>query len=79
VSDGRHRRTRPRGGIGVFGRKFGLTTDNIRSVTIVTADANVLTADTNTNSDLLWASQGGGGGNFGVVTSFEFDVHPMPE
>jgi len=67
------------GGIGVFGRKFGLTTDNIRSVTIVTADANVLTADTNTNSDLLWASQGGGGGNFGVVTSFEFDVHPMPE
>jgi hypothetical protein len=64
------------GGIGVFGRKFGLTTDNIRSVTMVTADAQVLTAD---DGDLLWASQGGGGGNFGVVTSFEFDVHPMPE
>jgi hypothetical protein len=64
------------GGIGVFGRKFGLTTDNIRSVTIVTADARIVTA---TEGDLLWAAQGGGGGNFGVVTSFEFDVHPMPE
>jgi FAD binding domain-containing protein/berberine-like enzyme len=67
------------GGIGVFGRKFGLTTDNIRSVTLVTADAQIVTADEETNSDLLWASQGGGGGNFGVATSFEFSVHPMPE
>ena len=67
------------GGIGVFGRKFGLTTDNIRSVTIVTADARIVTVDENTNSDLLWASQGGGGGNFGVATSFEFNVHPMPD
>jgi FAD/FMN-containing dehydrogenase len=67
------------GGIGVFGRKFGLTSDNIRSVTIVTADARIVTADENTNSDLYWACRGGGGGNFGVVTSFEFNVHPMPE
>jgi hypothetical protein len=67
------------GGIGVFGRKFGLTTDNIRSLNIVTADARTVVTDESTNSDLLWASQGGGGGNFGVVTSFEFDVHPMPE
>jgi len=67
------------GGIGVFGRKFGLTTDNIRSVTIVTADARIVTVDENTNTDLLWASQGGGGGNFGVATSFEFNVHPMPD
>jgi hypothetical protein len=67
------------GGIGVFGRKYGLTTDNIRSVTIVTSDARTVTADENTNSDLLWACQGGGGGNFGVATSFEFNVHPMPE
>ncbi len=67
------------GGIGVFGRKYGLTTDNIHSVSIVTADGRIVTADANTNSDLFWACQGGGGGNFGVVTSFEFNVHPMPE
>ncbi len=67
------------GGIGVFGRKFGLTTDSIRSLTMVGADGLVLTADENTHSDLWWASRGGGGGNFGVVTSFEFDVHLMPE
>jgi hypothetical protein len=67
------------GGIGVFGRKFGLTTDNIASVTLVTADARIVTADASTNGDLYWACRGGGGGNFGVVTSFEFDVHPMPE
>ncbi len=67
------------GGIGVFGRKFGLTSDNIRSVTLVSSDARIVTADEASNSDLLWASRGGGGGNFGVATSFEFDVHVMPE
>jgi hypothetical protein len=67
------------GGIGVFSRRYGMTCDNIRSVTLVTADAQVLTADHTRHADLLWACQGGGGGNFGVVTSFEFDVHPMPE
>lgn len=67
------------GGIGVFGRKYGLTTDNIRSLTVVTADARVVTADATTNSDLYWACRGGGGGNFGVATSFEFDVYPMPD
>lgn len=67
------------GGIGVFGRKYGLTSDNIRSVTIVTADARILSADHSTNSDLYWACRGGGGGNFGVVTAFEFEVHPTPE
>jgi FAD/FMN-containing dehydrogenase len=66
------------GGIGVFGRKYGLTTDNIQSVDIVTADGSALSANSNSDPDLLWASQGGGGGNFGVVTSFEFTVHPMP-
>jgi FAD/FMN-containing dehydrogenase len=67
------------GGIGVFGRKFGLTTDNIRALTMVTADAQIVTADASTNRDLFWACRGGGGGNFGVVTAFDFDVHPMPE
>jgi hypothetical protein len=67
------------GGIGVFSRRYGMTCDNIRSLTLVTADAQVITADRANHADLLWACQGGGGGNFGVVTSFEFDVHPMPE
>jgi hypothetical protein len=67
------------GGIGVFGRKYGLTSDNLRSVGIVTADGTFVTADAQNHSDLLWACQGGGGGNFGVATSFEFNVHPMPE
>ena len=67
------------GGVGVFGRKYGLTCDNLRSLDMVTADARVVTADEGTHSDLLWASKGGGGGNFGVVTSFTFDVHPIPD
>lgn len=67
------------GGIGVFGRKFGLTSDNIQSIEVVTADAMTLRADASTHADLLWASQGGGGGNLGVATRFEFAVHPMPE
>lgn len=67
------------GGIGVFGRRYGLTCDNLQSLDIVTADAKLVTADAQNNSDLLWASQGGGGGNFGVATSFQFAVHAMPE
>jgi hypothetical protein len=66
------------GGIGVFGRKYGLTTDSVRSVDIVMADGTTLTADAQNNADLLWACQGGGGGNFGVVTNFEFNVYPIP-
>jgi hypothetical protein len=66
------------GGIGVFGRKFGLTTDNLLAVNMVTADGRHLRADATSQSDLLWACQGGGGGNFGVATSFEFSIHPMP-
>jgi hypothetical protein len=67
------------GGIGVFGRKYGLTCDNLQSVGIVTADSTFVTADAQNNSDLLWACQGGGGGNYGVATSFQFGVHAMPE
>jgi FAD/FMN-containing dehydrogenase len=67
------------GGIGVVGRKYGLTCDNLQSVTIVTADGALIQCDPGNHADLLWASQGGGGGNFGIVTSFTFGVRPMPE
>src|SRR5579862_1998791 len=64
------------GGIGVVGRAYGLTCDNVTSMQIVTADGQIRTANASTNSDLFWACRGGGGGNFGVVTSFTFTTHP---
>ena len=64
------------GGIGVVGRAYGLTCDNVTSMQIVTADGQIRTASARTNSDLFWACRGGGGGNFGVVTSFTFTTHP---
>lgn len=65
------------GGIGALGRKFGLTCDNLLSAQVVTADGRSLTCDTQSNADLFWALRGGGGGNFGVVTSFVFQAHPV--
>jgi FAD/FMN-containing dehydrogenase len=66
------------GGIGVLGRKYGLTADAIRSLTVVTADGRVLIADAESEPDLYWASRGGGGRNFGIVTSFAFAAEPIP-
>jgi FAD/FMN-containing dehydrogenase len=66
------------GGIGVVGRNYGLTCDNIASLRIVTADGTALVCGPDQNDDLYWACRGGGGGNFGIVTSFVFDVHPIP-
>jgi FAD/FMN-containing dehydrogenase len=63
------------GGFGWTTRKFGLTVDNLLSARIVTAAGNTLTIDRNDNADLFWAIRGGGG-NFGVVTEFEFGLHP---
>jgi hypothetical protein len=67
------------GGIGVFSRAYGLTCDQIESVTIVTADGVVHRCGPAHDEDLYWACRGGGGGNFGVVTGFEFQVHPIPD
>ena len=63
------------GGIGVVSRAFGLTCDNLDSAQIVTADGRVRDCDQGRDSDLYWASRGGGGGNFGVATSFTFRTH----
>ena len=56
--------------------KYGMSIDNLQAVELVTADSNVLTASADENRDLFWAVRGGGG-NFGVVTAFEFQVHPV--
>ncbi len=66
------------GGMGLAGRQFGLTADNLLSAQIVTADGRLRTASASSNPDLYWALRGGGGGNFGVVTSFTLRVHAVP-
>ena len=62
------------GGIGILMRKFGLTIDNLRSVEIVATDGKLRYASEQENPDLFWGVRGGGG-NFGIVTSFEFQAH----
>ena len=65
------------GGIGYMIRKHGLTIDNLLAAEIVTAAGEILIADADTHADLFWALRGGGG-NFGVVTRFRFQLHDMP-
>jgi FAD/FMN-containing dehydrogenase len=69
------------GGIGVTSRAWGLTCDNVESVQVVTANGAVLTAtaDPKHYGDLFWACLGGGGGNFGVATSFTYKTRPAPQ
>lgn len=64
------------GGMGWLTRRFGLSLDNVMSVQLVTADGRILRAAADENPDLYWAVRGGGG-NFGVVTEFEFQLHEV--
>ena len=64
------------GGFGRLARRFGLAVDNLVAVDVVTADGQLRHASTDENADLFWGVRGGGG-NFGIVTAFEFQLHPM--
>jgi FAD/FMN-containing dehydrogenase len=64
------------GGIGWLMRKFGATVDNLLSVDLVTADGDLVTASADENPELFWGVRGGGG-NFGIATSFEYRLHPV--
>jgi FAD/FMN-containing dehydrogenase len=65
------------GGVGVLGRAYGLTCDNLKAVQIVTADGRLLDCNPQDNADLFWACRGGGGGNFGIATSMTFGTHRL--
>jgi FAD/FMN-containing dehydrogenase len=64
------------GGMGHLTRKYGLTIDNLLSVDMVLADGSFVVANAEEHADLFWAVRGGGG-NFGIVTSFQFEAHPV--
>ncbi|WP_051791729.1 FAD-dependent oxidoreductase [Amycolatopsis jejuensis] len=66
------------GGIGVLTRKYGLTCDRLKSAQVVTPDGKLRTVSAASDSDLFWALRGGGGGNFGIVTSFTFNTAEAP-
>jgi FAD/FMN-containing dehydrogenase len=65
------------GGVGYAGRKLGLTCDNLVGLSLVTAQGKLVECGPHENGDLFWASRGGGGGNFGIATSFRFRTHTV--
>ena len=65
------------GGYGVTSRLWGLTCDNVLDIEFVNAAGKIIHANAQTNADLFWACRGGGGGNFGIVTAFTLQVHPI--
>jgi FAD/FMN-containing dehydrogenase len=67
------------GGLGVLGRKHGLTSDQLLAAQVVLADGRVVECDEHHDEDLFWALRGAGGGNFGVVTSLTFRTIPAPD
>jgi FAD/FMN-containing dehydrogenase len=71
------------GGLGLMTRKFGMAADNLLGAEVVVASgsggAEVIVADETTNPDLLWALRGAGNGNFGIVTSLTYRVHPLTQ
>lgn len=67
------------GGLGLSSRKLGLTCDNLKSLTAFTADGRQVMASLTSEADLFWACRGGGGGNFALVSEFEFKVHAISE
>jgi FAD/FMN-containing dehydrogenase len=66
------------GGVGVLGRAYGLTSDRLETVDVVTSDGTLHHCTANADADLFWACRGGGGGNVGVATSFTFSTVPAP-
>ena len=67
------------GGIGILGRRYGLTCDRLLQAQVALADGRVIDCDPDHDADLFWALRGAGGGNFGVVTSLVFDTVPAPQ
>lgn len=66
------------GGFGIISREFGLACDNLLAAQVVTADGAIVECDSDENADLFWAIRGGGG-NFGIVTRFDFRLHALTE
>src|SRR6185295_12672789 len=64
------------GGVGFLGRRYGLSSNSVAAIELITADGRLRRVDADTDADLFWALRGGGG-SFGVVTAIELELHPV--